>query len=76
MNKHGFDISIDELDNDLLAVNFDKNGKAGGYISIKFDEEGVVVDIFSVYGDVLGSTWVRYPELEPSDDVAHQDPRL
>ena len=76
MNKHGFDISIDELDNDLLAINFDKNGKAGGYISINFDEEGLVVDIFSVYGDVLGSTWVRYPELEPDDDVAHQDPRL
>ena len=76
MNKHGFDISIDELDNDLLAINFDKNDKSGGYISIKFDDEGVVVDIFSVYGDVLGSTWVRYAELEPDDEVAHEDPRL
>ena len=70
MKQHGFDISIDELDNDLIAVNFDKDGRVGGYISIKFDDDGVVVDIFSVYGDVLGSTWVRYPELEPSDDVS------
>ena len=39
MKQHGFDISIDELDNDLIAVNFDKNGRVGGYISIKFDDE-------------------------------------
>lgn len=76
MKQHGFDISIDELDNDLLAINFDKNGKAGGYISVKFDDDGVVVDVFSVYGDVLGSTWVRYAELEPDGEIAHEDPRL
>ena len=76
MKQHGFDISIDELDNNLLAINFDKNGKSGGYISVKFDDDGVVVDIFSVYGDVLGSTWVRYAELEPDGETAHEDPRL
>ena len=76
MKQHGFDISIDELDNDLLAINFDKNGKSGRYISVKFDDEGVVVDVFSVYGDVLGSTWVRYAELEPDGEIAHEDPRL
>jgi len=76
MKQHGFDISIDELDNDLLAINFDKYGRSGGYISVKFDDDGVVVDIFSVYGDVLGSTWVRYAELEPEGEIAHEDPRL
>lgn len=62
---NGFDVSTEELDNDMIAINFDKNGRAGGYISVRFDDDGVVVDIFSGAGDLLGSTWTFYNELEP-----------
>jgi hypothetical protein len=65
MNKKNFEISVEELDNNMIAINFDKDGKAGGYISIKLDDDGVVVDIFSACGDVIGSTWSFYNELEP-----------
>lgn len=65
MKYNGFDISVDELDNDMIAINFDKNGRAGGYISIKMADEGVVVDIFDIEGTVLGSTWCEWNELEP-----------
>lgn len=65
MNIKGFEITAEELDNDMIAINFDKDGKAGGYISIKMDDEGVVVDLFNACGDLLGSTWTLYNELEP-----------
>ena len=68
MNKNNFEISVEELDNNMIAINFDKDGKAGGYISIKLDDDGVVVDIFSDCGDVIGSTWSLYNELEPITD--------
>jgi hypothetical protein len=75
MKIKGFDISTEELDNDMIAINFDKDGRAGGYISLKFDDDGVVVDIFSGEGDLLGSTWTFYKELEPTD-LSHEDSRL
>jgi len=61
----GFDISVEELDNDMLAINFDKNGRAGGYISIKFDTEGVVVDAFDCHGELLFSNWEFYNSFNP-----------
>lgn len=67
---NGFDISTEELDNDMIAINFDKNGRAGGYISVKMTDEGVVVDIFDVEGTVLGSTWCEWNELEPNKETA------
>lgn len=67
---NGFDISTEELDNDMIAINFDKNGRAGGYISVKMTDEGVVVDIFDVEGTVLGSTWCEWNELNPSEATA------
>lgn len=75
MKMKGFDISMEELDNDMIAINFDKDGRAGGYISVKFDDDGVVVDIFSGDGDLLGSTWTFYKELEPSE-LSHENPKL
>ena len=63
----GFDISVEELDNDMLAINFDKNGKAGGYISIKFDTEGVVVDAFDCNGELLFSNWEFYNSFNPEE---------
>lgn len=69
MEINGFDITTEELDNDMIAINFDKNGRAGGYISIRFDEEGIVVDIFNAEGDILGSTWSLYTELEPTEST-------
>lgn len=72
---NGFDITTEELDNDMIAINFDKNGRAGGYISVKFDDDGVVVDIFSGDGDLLGSTWTFYKELEPTA-LSHENPSL
>lgn len=71
----GFDVSMEELDNDMIAINFDKDGRAGGYISVKFDDDGIVVDIFGGEGDLLGSTWTFYKELEPSD-LSHENPSL
>jgi hypothetical protein len=59
----GFDLSVVDLDNDCLAIHFDKDGKTGGYISIKMDDDGVVVDVFSACGDCIGSTWSFYNEL-------------
>ena len=59
----GFDLSVVELDNDMIAVNFDKDGKTGGYISIKLDDDGVVVDVFNACGDCISSTWSFYNEL-------------
>jgi len=75
MKMNGFDISTEELDNDMIAVNFDKNGRCGGYISIKLDDDGVVVDIFSGEGNLVGSTWTLYKELEPCE-LSHEDSRL
>jgi len=67
MKSHGFDVSIEEVEG-WIAINFDKDGKAGGYISVRLDDEGVVVDIFSACGDVLGSTWSLYNELAPTNE--------
>jgi hypothetical protein len=69
MKSHGFDVSVEKLDNNMIAINFDKDGKAGGYISIKLDDDGVVVDIFNACGDAIGSTWSLYNELEPITEV-------
>ena len=41
----GFDLSVVELDNSIIAINFDKDGKTGGYISVKLDDDGVVVGV-------------------------------
>jgi hypothetical protein len=62
-NIKGFDLSIAELDNDSLAIMVDKDGKAGGYINIKMDDDGVVVDVFNACGDCISSTWSFYNEL-------------
>lgn len=63
----GFDISVEELDNNMLAVNFDKDGKAGGYISIKFEDDGVVVDAFAANGELLFSNWEFYNSFNPEE---------
>lgn len=59
----GFDLSVVELDNDSIAINFDKDGATGGYINIKMDDDGVVVDVFNACGDCISSTWSFYNEL-------------
>lgn len=61
----GFDITVEELDNNMLAVNFDKEGEAGGYISIKFEDDGVVVDAFAANGELLFSNWEFYNSFNP-----------
>lgn len=73
-NKKGFDISVEE-DGSYIFINFDKDGQAGGYVSLKFDDEGLVVDVFSGEGEVVGSTWTRYDELDPSS-FSHVSPKL
>lgn len=59
----GFDLSIVELDNDSIAINFDKDGKTGGYINLKFHDSDMVVDAFNASGDCIGSTWFFNYEL-------------
>jgi hypothetical protein len=76
MNKkiNGFDISIDDNDS-YFFVNFDKNGRAGGYVSIKLGDDGVTIDAFSGEGDIIGSTYAHWEELEPTE-LSHEDARL
>lgn len=74
MNKKGFDISIDD-DGSFIFINFDKNGRTGGYVSLKFDDEGLIVDVFDGEGEVIGSTWASYNELDPSA-FSHESPKL
>lgn len=73
-SKKGFDISVEE-DGSYVFINFDKGGRMGGYVSLKFDDEGLVVDVFSGEGEVVGSTWTRYNELDPTS-FSHVSPKL
>jgi hypothetical protein len=73
-NKKGFDISVEE-DGSFIFINLDKGGRTGGYVSLKFDEDGLVVDVFNGEGEVVGSTWTTYSELDPSS-FSHESPKL
>ena len=72
MNKlhiNGLDIETDTSE-DRVFINIDKGGKNGGYISVKFDDDGIVVDVFNAYGDVINSCWNEYNEVEPMTEEA------
>jgi hypothetical protein len=72
MNKlhiNGLDIETDTSE-DRVFINIDKGGKNGGYISVKFDDDGIVVDVFNAYGDVINSCWNLYNEVEPMTEEA------
>lgn len=62
----GYDITTEMMENGVF-INFDKGINTGGYISIKFDDDGVVVDVFNAEGDVINSCWNFYNELEPTE---------
>jgi hypothetical protein len=74
MHKKGFDISVDD-EGDFIFINFDKNGRTGGYVSLKFDDDGLVVDIFDGAGEVVSSTWSAYSELDPTA-LSHESDKL
>ena len=74
MHKKGFDISVDD-EGDFIFINFDKNGRTGGYVSLKFDDDGLVVDIFDGAGEVVSSTWSAYSELDPTE-LSHESEKL
>jgi hypothetical protein len=74
MKNKGFDISVDE-NGDYIFINFDKNGRAGGYVSLKLGDDGVSVDVFNGEGDVIGETYGHWEEFEPTD-MSHEDSRL
>lgn len=59
---NGLDITIEQTD-ERVFINLDKNGKQGGYICAKFDDEGIVLDVFNGAGDVVASTWTLYDEI-------------
>jgi hypothetical protein len=72
MNKlhiNGLDIETDTAE-DRVFINIDKGGKNGGYISVKFDDDGIVVDVFNAYGDVINLCWNLYNEIEPMTEEA------
>jgi hypothetical protein len=75
MHKKGFDISIDDDSEGFIFINFDKQGKTGGYVSLKFDDDGLIVDVFDGAGEVVGTTWTRYEELDPTE-LAHESEKL
>lgn len=54
---------IVELDNDIISIELDSTNHSGGYVSIKLDCEGIVVDIFNSEGDVVTGTWATYNEV-------------
>jgi len=54
---------IETLDNDIISIELESPNYKGGYISIKFDAEGIVVDLFNAEGDVVSGTWALYNEL-------------
>lgn len=74
MKKQGFDISVDD-DGDYIFINFDKNGRAGGYVSLKLGDDGISIDAFNGEGDVIGETYAHWEELEPTN-TSHEDSRL
>jgi hypothetical protein len=74
MHKKGFDISVDD-EGDFIFINFDKNGRTGGYVSLKFDDDGLIVDIFDGAGEVVSSTWSSYSELDPTA-LSHESDKL
>lgn len=70
MNKlsiNGFDIETDTAE-DRVFINIDKDGKNGGYISVKFDDDGIVIDVFNAEGDVINTCWNEYNEVEPTTE--------
>ena len=72
---NGFDISLDDIDEQRIFVNFDKNGKTGGYIYIRMGEGGVDVEVYNGEGDVIGTTEAHWEDLEPTE-TSHEDDRL
>ena len=44
----------------MLDLNID--GREIGYIQVKLDDDGVVVDVFKE-GDSIASTWKTYAEM-------------
>lgn len=67
MNKlhiNGFDIETDTAD-DRVFVNIDKDGKNGGYIQVKFEDDGIVIDVFDAEGEVINSCWNFYDDVAP-----------
>ena len=38
--------------------------KGGVTVSVKLDDEGVVIDVIDIDGDVIASTWKTYDEFE------------
>jgi hypothetical protein len=77
MNKkfNGFDVSLDDDGEERIFVNFDKNGKNGGYIYIKLEGDGVAIEVFSGEGDVIGNLDAHWEDLEPTEH-SHEDARL
>lgn len=67
LSIHGFDIETDTAD-DRVFINIDKDGKNGGYVQVKFEDDGIVIDVFNAYGDVVNSCWNFYNEVEPSTE--------
>lgn len=70
MNKlsiNGFDIETDTTE-DRVFVNIDKDGKNGGYIQVKFDDDGIVIDVFNAYGDVVNTCWNFYDDVAPTTE--------
>jgi len=74
MKNKGFDVSVDE-NGDYIFINFDKNGRAGGYVSLKLGDDGVSIDAFNGEGDVIAETYALWEEFEPTD-MSHEDSRL
>lgn len=64
---NGFDIETDTSD-DRVFINIDKDGKMGGYVQVRFDDDGIVMDVFDANGDVINSCWNSYNDVAPLNE--------
>lgn len=52
-NTEGFSVDVDEL----------LPGGDGGTIAVKLTDEGIVVDIIDLHGEVIGSRWELFSDI-------------
>jgi len=51
-----------EIEDRYLMLDLNVDGREIGYIQVKLDDDGVVVDVFKE-GQSIGSTWKTYAEM-------------
>lgn len=65
--RDNLSITLEELDNDMHVVNFDRvepdHVEAGGYIGIRREEDSLQIEIFNKNGDLISTVDLSYGEM-------------